>query len=105
MTQDKERFLFENFDVLRNFGQIPSVPNYIEEGLAEHIQLREYQREALENFITYMETPKFSKNKLIHLLFHMATGSGKTVLMAALILYLYTKGYKRVLFLWIKLIF
>src|SRR5699024_2847832 len=98
MTQDKERFLFENFDVLRNFGHISSVPNYIEEGLAEHIQLREYQREALENFITYMETPRFSKNKLIHLLFHMATGSGKTVLMAALILYLYTKGYKRVLF-------
>lgn len=98
MTQDKERFLFENFDVLRNFGQISSIPNYIEEGLASHIELREYQKEALENFITYMETPKFSKNKLIHLLFHMATGSGKTVLMAALILYLYTKGYKRVLF-------
>jgi len=98
MTQDKERFLFENFDVLRNFGQISSMPNYIEEGLAPHIQLREYQREALENFITYMETSKFSKDKLIHLLFHMATGSGKTVLMTALILYLYTKGYKRVLF-------
>jgi type III restriction enzyme len=26
------------------------------------------------------------------LLFHMATGSGKTVLMAALILYLYSRG-------------
>jgi len=98
MTQDKERFLFENFDVLRDFGQISPVPNYIEEGLATHIQLRDYQREALENFITYIETPKFSKNKLVHLLFHMATGSGKTVLMAALILYLYTKGYNRVLF-------
>lgn len=98
MTQDKERFLFENFDVLRSFGQLSSVPYYIEEGLASHIELREYQREALENFITYIETPKFSKNKLIHILFHMATGSGKTVLMAALILYLYTKGYKRVLF-------
>src|SRR5699024_11169256 len=47
---------------------------------------------------TYIESPKFSKNKLVHLLFHMATGSGKTVLMAALILYLYTKGYNRVLF-------
>ena len=98
MTQDKERFLFEDFDVLRNFGHISSIPNYVEENLASHIELREYQREALENFITYIETPKFSENKLIHLLFHMATGSGKTVLMAALILYLYTKGYKRVLF-------
>ena len=98
MTQNNGRFLFEDFDVLRNYGQISSLPSYIEEGLASHIKLREYQKEALENFITYMETPKFSKNKLIHLLFHMATGSGKTVLMAALILYLHTKGYKRVLF-------
>src|SRR5699024_6172493 len=98
MTENKEHFLFEKFDVLRDFGQISSVPSYVEDNLASHIQLREYQSEALENFITYMETPNFSKNKLIHLLFHMATGSGKTVLMAALILYLYTKGYKRVLF-------
>jgi len=98
MTENKEHFLFENFDVLRDFGHISSIPSYVEDNLASHIQLREYQIEALENFITYMETPKFSKNKLIQLLFHMATGSGKTVLMAVLILYLYTKGYKRVLF-------
>src|SRR5699024_9448687 len=46
----------------------------------------------------FMENSNISKNKIIHLLFQMATGSGKTVLMAALILYLYTKGYKRILF-------
>src|SRR5699024_3064828 len=98
MAQHKERFLSETFDVLRSYGQISSVPNYVEDNLASHIELREYQREALENFITFMENSNFSKNKLIHLLFQMATGSGKTVLMAALILYLYTKGYKRILF-------
>ena len=37
-------------------------------------------------------------NKQVHTLFHMATGSGKTVIMAGLILYLYTKGYRKFLF-------
>ncbi len=33
-----------------------------------------------------------------HLLFNMATGSGKTLIMAGLILYLYEKGYRNFLF-------
>ena len=33
-----------------------------------------------------------------HLLFHMATGSGKTVVVAALIVYLYREGYRNFLF-------
>ena len=33
-----------------------------------------------------------------HLLFHMATGSGKTLIMAATMLYLYEKGYRNFLF-------
>ena len=34
----------------------------------------------------------------MHLLFNMATGSGKTLIMAGLILYLYEKGYRNFLF-------
>jgi len=45
----------------------------------------------------YLE--KYPKKKTpVHLLFHMATGSGKTVLMAANILYLYHKGYRNFIF-------
>ena len=46
----------------------------------------------------YYENDKLKKNKQVHTLFHMATGSGKTVIMAGLILYLYTKGYRKFLF-------
>jgi type III restriction enzyme len=48
--------------------------------------MREYQQEAFARFFDYMQNPE----KLpIHLLFNMATGSGKTFVMAGLILYLY----------------
>ena len=33
-----------------------------------------------------------------HLLFHMATGSGKTLIMAGAMLYLYEQGYRNFLF-------
>src|SRR5690606_25820580 len=35
----------------------------------------------------------------IHLMFNMATGSGKTLIMAAAILYYYKKGYRHFIFL------
>ena len=70
----------------------------MKQGLSKRIELREYQKEAFENFITYFENEKLNKNKQIHTLFHMATGSGKTVIMAGLILYLYEKGYRNFLF-------
>ena len=59
--------------------------------------MRDYQEEAFRYFITYVESDLI-KNKQIHNLFHTATGSGKTVIMAGLILYLYTKGYRKFLF-------
>ena len=70
----------------------------MKQGLSKRIELREYQKEAFENFITYFENEKLNKNKQVHTLFHMATGSGKTVIMAGLILYLYEKGYRNFLF-------
>lgn len=38
------------------------------------------------------------KNRPTHLLFNMATGAGKTMMMAALILYYFEKGYRHFLF-------
>jgi type III restriction enzyme len=38
------------------------------------------------------------RNTTNHLLFQMATGSGKTIMMAGLMLYLYEKGYRNFLF-------
>lgn len=58
---------------------------------------RPYQEEAFSRFDYYYEA--YNKRvKPSQLLFHMATGSGKTYIMAGLILYLYNKGYRNFLF-------
>lgn len=77
-------------------GSIP-VPNYIKSNLNSRISLRPYQEEALRYFLCY-ETNNKTRSTTSHLLFQMATGSGKTVIMAALILHLYQKGYRNFLF-------
>lgn len=73
------------------------VPSHIKDGLNSSIALRPYQEEALRHFLFY-ETDKTSRRYPSHLLFHMATGSGKTVIMAALIIHLYRQGYRNFLF-------
>ena len=93
-----ERFLYEKLDVSREIGATKEITNFLKQGLSKRIELREYQKEAFENFITYFENEKLNKNKQLHTLFHMATGSGKTVIMAGFILYLYEKGYRNFLF-------
>lgn len=73
------------------------VPSFIAENLNKKSVLREYQKEALGRFAYYdKEYP--NKKKPYHLLFNMATGSGKTLIMAADILYLYEKGYRNFIF-------
>jgi len=68
------------------------IKNNIKPGFGE----REYQQEAFGRFVHLWE--KKSDGKPTQLLFHMATGSGKTLIMAGLILYLYEKGYRNFLF-------
>lgn len=93
-----DQFLYEKLDVLKETNQLSAMPDIIEKGLSKNIVLREYQKEAFQYFVTYFENDGLRKNKQIHTLFHMATGAGKTVMMAGLILYLYTKGYRKFLF-------
>ena len=85
-------FLYEKISALREYGAIKNLPEYIADNLK--YDLREYQKHALENFIAHHE-----KNpKHLQVLFHMATGSGKTLIMAGLMIYLYKQGYRNFLF-------
>lgn len=94
----EEEYLYKKLNILEEIKSLKDIPSIIKTGLNENIILRDYQERAFKYFITYFETPELRKNKQVHSLFHMATGSGKTVIMAGLILYLYTKGYRKFLF-------
>lgn len=89
-------FLYEKIDALREYGGSASLPSYIPENLNPNFELRTYQKQAFENFITHFESSK--RPMPTQVLFHMATGSGKTLIMAGLMLYLYKQGYKNFLF-------
>ncbi len=75
------------------------VPNTILDNLRHGYGQRPYQIEAFQRFILcYNEDFGGKPPKPFHLLYNMATGSGKTLIMAGLILYLYEKGYRNFLF-------
>ncbi|MGG7034778.1 MAG: DEAD/DEAH box helicase family protein [Flavobacterium sp.] len=82
----------------RTIRQTP-VPNYISDNLKSGFGQRPYQTEAFQRYIL-CHTEDFTgrPKKPFHLLYNMATGSGKTLVMAGLILYLYEKGYRNFLF-------
>ncbi len=90
------KFLYEEIDTLREYGISAVLPSYIPENLNPNFELRPYQKQAFENFITYFESS--NRPKPTQVLFHMATGSGKTLIMAGLMLYLYKQGYRNFLF-------
>lgn len=90
-------FLYEKIDTLREVGVSKELPQYVQDNLNPNFELRPYQTAAFENFITYFESDKLCQ-KPTQTLFHMATGSGKTLIMAGLMLYLYKKGYRNFLF-------
>jgi type III restriction enzyme len=74
-------------------------PEYVFKNLKEGFGQRPYQKEAFGRFVYYLEEyRKRVKGVPTQLLYHMATGSGKTLIMAGLILYLYEKGYRNFLF-------
>lgn len=93
-----DQYLYEKLDILKQISLLKDLPEYIVSNLNDNIVLRDYQEEAFKYFITYYENTDLVKNKQVHTLFHMATGSGKTVMMAGLILYLYMQGYRKFLF-------
>jgi len=84
--------LNSELDNVKKYVPFPAIPDYISNNLA--YELREYQKEAISRFLLYYSNDKDSKTKSPHLLWQMATGSGKTLIMAALILEMYKKGYR-----------
>lgn len=72
------------------------IPEYITDNLHPTKQLRDYQQRALKHFIWLYEHDRANAK---HLMFNMATGTGKTLVMASVVLYLYEKGYRNFLFL------
>jgi type III restriction enzyme len=99
MTSDKK--LFETLDSelgAKNIRQTKLSLN-ITNNLNPKFPLRDYQQSAFKYFINFLEEDFPGKKKSnLHVLFHMATGSGKTLVMAGLIMELYTKGYRNFLF-------
>lgn len=100
----KQRLPLPLYDELRRLDQDVFVsssayehPEYITQNM-EH-RFRYYQEDALRYFHYTQTLDQFKHRHPKHVLFNMATGSGKTDLMAGLMLYLYREhGYQNFLF-------
>ncbi|WRC52936.1 DEAD/DEAH box helicase family protein [Helicobacter pylori] len=77
-----------------------NAPNNKEIDLPTHItsnlknELRDYQKQAIYNYLEKRQSHPIQK----HFMFEMATGSGKTLVMAGLILECYKQGYQNFIF-------
>lgn len=75
------------------------LPESITGNLNDKFPMRPYQERAFKFFANYWQEAFDGKPRQNHqLLFHMATGSGKTLMMAGMIAYLYEQGYRNFLF-------
>lgn len=89
MSKDTQK-LSQKLENALEFQNI-EIPSYISDNLSK--ELREYQIKALQHYLLQRQKPNIN-----HLLFNMATGSGKTLIMAALMLELYKRGYREFVF-------
>lgn len=94
-----KQFLYEQYDgglgIFTDYFK-NQVPSYIVENLK--YQLREYQLEGIGRYLHYFYQDKDTQRYPEQLLFNMATGSGKTMMMAAIILEKYKQGERNFLF-------
>ncbi|GAA7671253.1 DEAD/DEAH box helicase family protein [Helicobacter pylori] len=74
-----------------NNGEI-ELPTHITSHLKN--ELRDYQKQAINNYLEKRQSNPFQK----HFMFEMATGSGKTLVMAGLILECCKQGYQNFIF-------
>ncbi|NHA61357.1 DEAD/DEAH box helicase [Helicobacter pylori] len=68
------------------------LPTHITSNLKK--ELRDYQKQAIHNYLEKRQSHPTQK----HFMFEMATGSGKTLVMAGLILECYKQGYQNFIF-------
>lgn len=93
-----DQFLYQQLDTVSSMWFLDkTIPLWLTNNLNQNFAMREYQKEAFARFFYYYNSYP-QKELPIHLLFNMATGSGKTFVMAGLILYLYEKWYRNFLF-------
>lgn len=90
-------FIYETYNTVSQSGFIDfreTIPSYIIQNLK--YPLRPYQEEAIGRYLYY----KTDKNRTVpeQVLYNMATGSGKTLLMAAVILEKYKQGERNFIF-------
>jgi type III restriction enzyme len=97
---ERNKFLYQQLESELGKKNIKatSLPQIITKNLNPKFSFREYQKEAFQYFINYWQENFEGKPNKHQILFHMATGSGKTLMMAGLILYLYQQGYRNFLF-------
>ena len=94
-----EQFLYQSLDAFSQFGGLrKEIPDSVKLNLNPKYELRGYQAEAFARFFHCHKNDFPNKSFPLHFLFNMATGSGKTLIMAGLILYLYEQGYRNFLF-------
>jgi len=94
-----DKFLYETLDSASELGFLKKeIPDYLKDNLNPKFELRPYQEEAFARFFHCLDNDFPGKDWPLHFLFNMATGSGKTLIMAGLILFLYEKGYRNFLF-------
>ena len=90
----------ENRRATRNGGN--KIPHYLSQNLSK--PLRYYQTEGFQHLFLINDDDvrdilNLSAEDLRHNIYHMATGSGKTLMMAGTILYRYKQGCRKFLFL------
>lgn len=73
----------------------PEIPEYISSNLK--YPFFDWQKEAFQ-YLLLNEKRMEGKNEPTHLMFNMATGTGKTLVMASCILHYYKKGYRKFIF-------
>ena len=91
--------LYESIDGKAYRLRIPfaEIPDYVTQNLKH--DFFEWQKAAFEKFLTFQGIKQRENPKgFTHLMFNMATGSGKTLLMAATMLYYYEQGYRHFIF-------
>ncbi len=98
MNNQDKMLLDDTYQIYsRMSGGFTGAPDYISENLKH--ELRPYQQEALGRYLHYFDKDQTrDQSRGLQLLFNMATGSGKTMIMAALLLDLYKRGFNKVVF-------
>ncbi len=90
------KYLYEKIGSAIEFGTpIPEIPEYVSNNLK--YEFFDWQKNAFEYFLLN-ENKQKKENEPTHLMFNMATGTGKTLLMASTILYYYKQGYRHFIF-------